>query len=135
MIPKLEDIITDYERNGRFANNTRPKLDSTISFFSMNSDLKELGPDKDITLKTRLKLTDDKEAYALMVYDDIDDIDYGSNIDNDLYSQIELYKDNSRYRIGGYYNYLYDMDPGSTLNDTQLELKISDLNFLKRKII
>ena len=39
----------------------------------MNSDLKELGPDKDITLKTRLKLTDDKEAYALMVYDDIDD--------------------------------------------------------------
>lgn len=133
MIPKLEDIITDYERNGRFANNTRPKLDSTISFFSMNSDLKELGPDKDITLKTRLKLTDDKEAYALMVYDDIDDIDYGSNIDNDLYSQIELYKDNSRYRIGGYYNYLYDMDPGSTLNDTQSRAEDFGFEFFEKK--
>lgn len=42
MIPKLEDIITDYEGNGRFLNNTRPKLDSTISFFSMNSDLKRI---------------------------------------------------------------------------------------------
>ncbi len=52
-----------------------------------------------------MKLTDDKEAYAWMVYDDIDDIDYGSNIDNDLFSQVSLYKDNAKYKIGGYYNY------------------------------
>ncbi|MEE0138435.1 hypothetical protein [Fusobacterium ulcerans] len=140
MIPKLDDLITDYAKHGnRFGDfageipTYRPRLDSTISFFSMNSDLKELGPDKDITLKTRLKLTDDKEAYAYMVYDDIDDIDYGSNIDNDLYSQIELYKDNSRYRVGGYYNYLYDMDPGSTLKDTQSRAEDFGFEFFEKK--
>ncbi len=56
MIPKLEDIITDYEGNGRFLNNTRPKLDSTISFFSMNSDLKELGPDIRYYFKDKVKI-------------------------------------------------------------------------------
>lgn len=135
MIPKLDDIITDYEGNSFFYNNevARPRLDSTMSFFSMNADLKELGENKDITLKTRLKLTDDKEAYAWMVYDDIDDIDYGSNIDNDLYSQISLYKDNNRYRIGGYYNYLYDMDPGSTLNDTQSRAEDFGFEFFEKE--
>ena len=52
MIPKLDDIITDYEGNSFFHNNDvkRPKLDSNMMFFSMNSDLKELGENKDITL-------------------------------------------------------------------------------------
>lgn len=135
MIPKLDDIITDYEGNSFFHNNDvkRPKLDSNMMFFSMNSDLKELGENKDITLKTRLKLTDDKEAYAWMVYDDIDDIDYGSNIDNDLFSQVSLYKDNAKYKIGGYYNYLYDMDPGSTLNDTQSRAEDFGFEFFEKE--
>lgn len=135
MIPKLDDIITDYEGNSFFYNNKvkRPKLDSTMTFFSMDSDLKELGENKDITLKTRLKLTDDKEAYAWMVYDDIDDIDYGSNIDNDLFSQVSLYKDNARYKIGGYYNYLYDMDPGSTLSDTQSRAEDFGFEFFEKE--
>ena len=48
-------------------------------------------------------------------------------------SQIELYKDNSRYRIGGYYNYLYDMDPGSTLNDTQSRAEDFGFEFFEKK--
>lgn len=137
MIPRLDDIVNDYSVNNKFGKNEeeglRPDLTNTISFFSMNTDLKNLGEDKDITLKSNLKLTDDKKAYALMVYDDIDDVSYGSSIDNDLFSQVELYKDNKEYKIGGYYNYLYDMDPGSTLNDTQSRAEDFGFEFLDKE--
>lgn len=136
MIPKLDDIVVDYTNNNKFYDNekdgARPDLTNTMSFFSMDSDLKNLGANRDITLKSKLKLTDDKKAYALMVYDDIDDVAYGSNIDNDLFSQVELIKDNVDYRIGGYYNYLYDMDPGSTLNDNQSRAEDFGFEFLDK---
>lgn len=137
MIPKLDDIVVDYTNHGdKFTDDpekgVRPDLTNTMSFFSMDSDLKNLGANRDITLKSKLKLTDDKKAYALMVYDDIDDIAYGSNIDNDLFSQVELIKDNADYRIGGYYNYLYDMDPGSTFTDTQSRAEDFGFEFLDK---
>lgn len=137
MIPRLDDIVIDYTNHGnKFTDDpekgVRPDLTNTMSFFSMDSDLKNLGENKDITLKSKLKLTDDKKAYALMVYDDIDDIAYGSNIDNDLFSQVELIKDNADYRIGGYYNYLYDMDPGSTFTDTQSRAEDFGFEFLDK---
>lgn len=137
MIPKLDDIVIDYTNHNKFGDTEekgmRPNLTNTMSFFSMDTDLKNLGADKDITLKSKLKLTDDKKNYALMVYDDIDDISYGSSIDNDLFSQVELYKDNKEYKIGGYYNYLYDMDPGSTLNDDQSRAEDFGFEFLDKE--
>lgn len=137
MIPRLEDIVVDYTNNNRFGakeeEGVRPDLTKTMSFFSMDADLKNLGADKDITLKSKLKLTDDKKAYALMVYDDIDDVSYGSSIDNDLFSQVELYKDNKSYKIGGYYNYLYDMDPGSTFDDTQSRAEDFGFEYLDKE--
>lgn len=119
MIPKLDDVIVNGVSNNKFKDSNSPDLTHSIGFYSLDSDLKELGFNKDITLKSKVKLTTDKKVYGLMVYDDIDDIAYGSSVDNDLYTQLELYKDNKNYRIGGYYNYLYDMDPGSTFKDTQ----------------
>lgn len=137
-ISRLDDIVNEYALHGNKFGNTpeegmRPDLTSTASFFSMDADLKNLGENQDITLKSKLKLTDDKKAYALMVYDDIDDIAYGSHIDNDLFSQVELTKDNSDYRISGYYNYLYDMDPGSTFSDTQSKAEDFGFEFLDKK--
>jgi hypothetical protein len=125
MIPKLDKLINDYEGRNWFDNpvdavqTKRPKYDDNIGFYSLDADLTKLGKNKDISLKSVLKLTDNKKSYALMVYDLIDDIDYGSNIDNDLYSHFELYKDNDKYKIGGYYQYLYDMDPGSVRDDNK----------------
>ncbi len=137
MIPRLEDIVVDYANNNRFGEKekegVRPDLTKTMSFFSMDADLRNLGADRDITLKSKLKLTDDKKAYALMVYDDIDDVSYGSSIDNDLFSQVELYKDNKSYKIGGYYNYLYDMDPGSTFDDTQSRAEDFGFEYLDKE--
>lgn len=132
MIPKLDDIIVEYANNSRFANGQRPDLTNTITFYSMDSDLKDLGPNKDISIKSKLKLTSDKKAYALMVYDDISDIAYGSQVDNDLFAQVEAYKDNKNYKIGGYYNYLYDVDPGSTFNDTQSRAEDFGFEFLDK---
>ena len=136
MIPRLDDIVIDYANKGKFgtteAEGERPNLTNTMSFFSMDADLKNLGEDGDISLKSRLKLTDDKKTYALMVYDEVDDISYGSTIDNKLFSQVELTKDNNDYKIGGYYNYLYDMDPGSTLNDTQSRAEDFGFEFLDK---
>lgn len=137
MIPKLDDIVNEYtSRGNKFSDDpkkgVRPTMTDSMSFFSMDSDLKNLGENKDITLKSKLKLTDDKKTYALMVYDDIDDISYGSSIDNDLFSQVELTKDNADYKIGGYYNYLYDMDPGSTSSDTQSRAEDFGFEFLDK---
>lgn len=114
MIPKLNNIITNYTDNGRFKKN-RPKLTKSINFYSGKTNLK-IG---DMTLKSNLKLTNDKKGYGLMVYEDINGIGYGSSVDHDLFSQVSLYKDNKHYKIGGYYTYLYDIDPGSNFSDTQ----------------
>ena len=130
MVPKLDDFIDDHYYS--FADNTRPDLTKTIRFYSMNTDLSKLGPNKDISIKSKVKLTDDKKAYALMVYDDIKDIAYGSSIDNDLVAQVEAYKDNKNYRVGGYYNYLYDIDPGSTYSDTQSRAEDFGFEFLDK---
>ena len=132
MVPKLDDIIVEYRNNNRFGDKDRPDLTKTISFYSLDTDLKELGDNKDISIKSKVKLTSDKKAYALMVYDDISDIAYGSSIDNDLVAQVEAYKDNKNYKIGGYYNYLYDVDPGSTFNDTQSRAEDFGFEFLDK---
>ena len=70
MIPRLDDIVIDYTNHGNKFGDTeaegmRPDLTNTMSFFSMDADLKNLGENKDITLKSRLKLTDDKKHMLL----------------------------------------------------------------------
>ncbi|MDR1831300.1 MAG: hypothetical protein LBQ97_01030 [Fusobacteriaceae bacterium] len=123
MIPKLDELINTYESRNWFDNpadaipTARPAFDGNIGFYSLDADLHGMGPREDISFKGILKLTDDKRSYSLMVYDIIDEINYGSVTDNDLYSHFSLIKDNDDYRIGGYYQYLYDMDPGSTASD------------------
>lgn len=131
MIPKLDDVIVNGVNNNKFKGEN-PDLTHSIGFYSLDTDLKNLGFNKDITLKSKLKLTSDKKVYGLMVYDDIDDIAYGSSVDNDLYAQVELYKDSKDYKIGGYYNYLYDMDPGSTFKDTQSRAEDFGFEFLDK---
>ena len=64
-----------------------------------------------------MSLVSDKKAYGLLVYDNIDDISYGSTIDHDLYTNLSLTKDNDKYKFNVRYDYLYDMDPGSTASD------------------
>ena len=139
MVSKLDDLINIYEARGWFDNprdaipTQRPKYDDNIGFYTLDADLKGMGANKDIEFKGLLKLTDNKESYALMVYDEIDDIGYSGKVDHDLFTQLQLYKDNDKYRIGGYYNYLYDMDPGSTREDLQGKAEDFGFEFHEKK--
>lgn len=137
MISKLDDIVDDYAIKNKFGTTEkeglRPKLTNNASFYSMNSTLLGLGENKDIVLNSNLKLTNDKKIYSLMVYDTLQDLSYGSSVDNDLFSQVSLYKDNKEYKIGGYYDYLYDMDPGSTKNDLESRRENFGFEYLDKK--
>lgn len=136
-INRIDDLVRDYAKEGRFSNDIkkgkRPNLTKTINFYSLDTNLTKLGINNDISLKSKVKLTSDKKVYSLIVFDDAKDIAYGGHIDNDLFSQVELVKDNNNYRIGGYYNYLYDLDPGSTFNDIQSKAEDFGFEFLDKK--
>ena len=131
MNENLKDIIEDYDAQGKFNHRGKdgktvkgdlgeiPSMGDYSNFYTLDTALTGLGTEKDISLNAKVKLTDDKKAYQYIVTDQIDDLGYDSQVDNDLFSEISLVKDNKDYKFSGYYNYLYDMDPGSSPNDLQ----------------
>ena len=124
MYSSLNDTITKYEANREFSNRQgikgtgvfldRPHFDKNIGFYTATSDLTGMGKDKDISFKGDLKLTTNKKLYTLSIYDDIKDNVFETKSDNAFYANAALYKDNAKYKIGGYYKYLYDVTPGYT---------------------
>lgn len=128
MIPTMDDAIDKYfygKGNEKRKGNTWKYVDGVpdkggnLGFYKLDTDLKNLGENKDITLKAKVNLVSDKEKYGVIVADQLDDMDYNAMADYDLTSEVALNQDNDRYSVGGYYRYLYDMDPGSTKNDMQ----------------
>lgn len=127
MIPTMDDAIDKYFRgkakqtpsNGWKYVDGVPDKGGNLGFYKLDTDLKNLGENKDITLKAKVNLVSDKEKYGVIVADQLDDMDYNAMADYDLTSEVALNQDNDRYSVGGYYRYLYDMDPGSTKNDMQ----------------
>lgn len=116
MVSSLDDIIKSYDGSGAWERlGVDPvKFDDFMGFYTLETSLKELGENKDITFEGKVKQVSSRETYDLMVFDYIDD---GSNADYDLYTDLSLYKDNGRYKIGGYYNELRDMNPGDNTED------------------
>ena len=125
----LKDVLEDYDAERRFdyvdekGNLVKkplgqlPDMGGHSNFYTLNTSLKELGKNKDITLDAKVKLTSDKEIYKYIVSDEIDGMGFTSQIDNDLFSNIKLTQDNDKYSFSSYYNYLYDLDKGSNVND------------------
>ena len=95
----------------------RFKFDKNIGFYNLDANLFNLGEAKDLSFTGKMSLVSDKKTYGLLVYDKIDDISYGSTIDHDLYTNLSLTKDNDKFKLSARYDYLYDMDPGSTASD------------------
>lgn len=124
MLSSLNDLITKYEANKEFDNKfgirgtrvylKRPNFDKNIGYYSVNSDLHGMGKNKDISFQASSRLTTDKKLYTLSTYDDVEDNVFEEKGDNALYTNISLYQDNQRYKMGGYYQYLYDITPGYT---------------------
>lgn len=134
MVGKLSDIMEKMDNNSVYKTLgiDRYNYDKNIGFYTLNADLKNLGEAKDLSLKADVNLVSDKKGYGLIVYDSIDDIAYGSRIDHDLYSKISVEKDNSTYKFTGRYDYLYDLDPGSSSKDLQSRNEQIGLDFLHK---
>lgn len=134
MVGNLTEIMEKFDNNSVYKtwNIDRQKYDKNIGFYTLNTDLKELGENKDLSLKADVSMVSDKKGYGLIVYDSIDDISYDSGVDHDLYSNVELKKDNKKYKLGARYNYLYDMDPGSTSKDLQSRNEKIGFDFLHK---
>ncbi|MGL5984027.1 MAG: hypothetical protein ACRCZ1_02020, partial [Cetobacterium sp.] len=133
MIPTLDDGIDNYFGSG---NNPEweyvddvPNKGGNLGFYNLDTELANLGTNKDITFKANLNLVSDKDTYGVIVAEQLDDMDYGASADYDLSSDVALQKENDRYSMGAYYNYLYDMDPGSTKNDLQSRAENFGFNF------
>lgn len=125
----LKDVLEDYDVDRKFnyvdkdGNLVKrplgklPDMGGHSNFYTLDTSLKELGKNKDITLDAKVKLTSDKEIYKYIVSDEIDGMGFTSQIDNDLFSNVKLTQDNDKYSFSSYYNYLYDLDKGSNVND------------------
>ena len=147
MNENLKDIIEDYDAEGKFNGYNKktgkyendrplgdiPNMGDYSNFYTLDTALTGLGTRKDISIDAKVKLTDDKEAYRYIVTDQIDDLGYDAQVDNDLFSNISLVKDNDDYKISGYYNYLYDMDPGSSVTDLQSRAEDFGFGFEDKK--
>ncbi|MGL5950883.1 MAG: hypothetical protein ACRCZH_05645, partial [Cetobacterium sp.] len=131
MVSSLNDIIDDYDAEGRFdpsswnyIGQNRPSRSKTMTFLTLDSDLKGIGENKDITFKGTSKFAGDENAYKLIASDLIDGQNYFEQSNQSLFANAALYKDNERYKIGGYYKYLFDPVPGS--NSDTLQSKAND---------
>lgn len=113
MVPDLDDIITRYNGNNvwNILGADEIEENKVMRFYSLDTSLKNLGSDKDITFDAKVKQVSDRKVYDLMVFDE------DSNNDEDLFTKLSLYKDNNRYKVGGYYNELRDINPGSSVSD------------------
>lgn len=115
MISSLDDTIKDFD-GGKLWDSygiDPLKPGQSLELYSLDASLKELGERKDITFESKIKRVSDRKPYEMMVYDFIDD---GALKDYSLITDIKLYKDNEDYKIGGYYNYLDVVNPGSSGN-------------------
>lgn len=135
MISTMDDGIDNYFRGKENTNNGWeyingvPDKGGSLGFYNLDTELTNLGSNNDITLKAKLNLVSDKKAYGVIVAEQLDDMDYGASSDYDLTSDISIQKENERYSMGAYYNYLYDMDPGSTKKDLQSRAENFGFNF------
>lgn len=138
MLPALDDAIDDYF-GGRKENskwdyiNDVPNKGGHIEFYNLDTKLTELGEKQDTTIEAQVKLTSDKDVYGVLVADALDDMDYMASKDHDLFSKVGITKDNERFYMNAYYNYLYDMDPGSTKEDLQSRAEDFGFRFIDKK--
>jgi hypothetical protein len=125
MVSELESIRDDNEDDGYYDSSSsnyvgdRPDGGDSMSFASLDTKFDKLGDQKDISLYGRVKLVEDKDSYKEIVDDRLEDLDYDEEMDNDLFSELGITKDNDNYKMSAYYEYLDDLDSGSTKDDLQ----------------
>lgn len=112
------NTINDVEDNIKKYENKEQK----ITRIELKTDLQKLGFNEDISLSSDIKYISNKEVIEQLVADAIDDLSNDTEVDNDITSDISLTKDNRNYKLVLHYNYLDDIDPGSTKKDLKSSL-------------
>lgn len=123
-ISDLQDYRDELERAGHY-DPTSPNYNGeerndgeAINFITLDSEFKNIGDRNDITLHSKVKLlAGGEDAYKQLVDDKMDDASFGSQLDHKLYTDLGFTKDNEDYMVSAYYDYLKDLDPGSTSKD------------------
>lgn len=105
-----------------------PDMGNYSNFYNLSTKLEKLGDKEDISVKAKVKLTNDEKAYSYIIREDIKKLDYWEEKDNDLFSNLEIKKENEENKLSFYYNYLKDLDPGSSIKD--LKSQSEDFGFL-----
>ncbi len=125
MVSELESIRDDNENDGYYDSSSsnyigeRPDGGDSMSFVSLDTKLENLGGNKDTSIYGKVKLVEDKDSYKEIVDDRLDDLDYDEEMDSDLFSELGITKDNDDYKMSAYYEYLDDIDAGSSKTDLQ----------------
>ena len=120
-IDALEDYRDELERKG-FYDPANPNYGGkerndgeSINFLTLDSEFENLGERNDITINAKVKmLASGEDAYRQLVDDRMDDASFYSQLDHKLFTDLSFKKDNDDYMFSTYYDYLKDLDPGST---------------------
>ena len=101
--------------------------------FELETNLSQLGPSKDISLSSNIQYISNKEVIKQLVGEEIEKKANDSEIDNDIISNVKLTKDNRNYRLFLHFDYLEDLDPGSSYKDTESERRQKEAEFNLKK--
>jgi hypothetical protein len=107
------NTINDVEEDEEAYENIEQK----ITRIELQTDLHNLGFNDDISIVSNVQYISNKEVIEQLVADATDDLSNDSEIDNDISSDVTITKDNRNYKVLFHYNYLDDIDPGSTTKD------------------
>ncbi len=134
-INEIDDKNDDYE-NGIIDENPYENVEKTLRRLDLETDLKGLGFNGDWSLKSNVQYISNREVVENLVGDKIEDGANDEELDNDIKTNIKGTKDNRKYRLYLHYDYLDDIDPGSTYADNQssVDQKEVQLVFKKYKI-
>ncbi len=135
-ISALEDYRDELERKGyydpaspNYGGEERNDGES-INFITLDSEFKNIGERDDITLHSKVKmLAGGEDPYRQLVDDRMDDASFGSQLDHKLYTDLGFTKDNEDYMISAYYDYLKDLDPGSTSKEDDDQSRRENFGF------
>jgi len=134
-ISALEDYRDDLEDEGYYDPTNSKYIGDrddgdTISFVTLDSQFKNLGEQKDTTLNAKVKLlANGEDPYKQLVDNQMEDASFGSQLDHKLYTDIDLTKDNKDHTVSTYYDYLKDLDPGSTSKEDDDQSRRENFGF------
>ncbi|MGL4392190.1 MAG: hypothetical protein ACRCSK_01950, partial [Fusobacteriaceae bacterium] len=124
MMPSVNSLIKEYNASKTWEKLGVKPIDPSdnMQLYSLNTNLKEMGNQKDISLMSRVNLVSNKETYDLLAFEATSNSVatnnyslYGVAGDFSTGAEVSLFKEKlNEQKIGGYYKQLDSFTPGKT---------------------